>query len=316
MTIEQVLSRVPVTQNVVFSLINVHHAFALAMLGANRETATSLARLIGYDEEPDACLKLVKSKLDDFNQLDSINQSAAVFVNKRYKLKSGYVSSAAKELDSIIDSINVSSPKKAAAKINQWFEMQISGKIGMRKKIEALVGSRKIDSFVKPDFINALTLVILASTTLFKGRWAAPFTIIEDQTFHSSEGPVKTAFMRVKKRNNFSVFVSDDVTLVGIPYEDDMMMTIAMPPEGKLDGFEQKIRTPNVLLDQCRHQHGEVQVTMPMFSVKSKLDMKDIFTQLGHGVLFDKSVPQNYSRMTDKEVIISDAIHQLVIFIY
>merc|ERR1711892_375435 len=298
MTIEQVLKTVPLTENVVFSLINVHHAFALAMLGADQETAINLARLIGYDDEPQACLKLLRSKLDDFAKLDSINQSAAIFVNGKFKLKSDYVASAAKELDSIIDSINVTSPVAAAAKINKWVESQTNG---------------KIDSLVKPDLINAQTLAILTSTTLFKGSWAAQFEKIEDQTFYASKGPVKTAFMRVKKKKHFSVYVSDDVTLIGIPYKDDMMMTIAMPPEGKLGEFEKNLKSPSLLLDQCRHQRGEVQVTMPMFSVKSELDMKEIFTQLGHGALFDQSVRHNYSRMTDQDVFISDAIHQATI---
>merc|ERR1712193_271993 len=137
----------------------------------------------------------------------------------------------------------------------------------------------KIDDLIKPDVINAQTLAILMSTTLFKGQWAEKFERIDEQTFHGSKGAVKTPFMRLKKKKHFSAFVDDDLTLVGIPYKDDMMMTI----------------------------------TMPMFSVKSELNMKDIFTKMGHGALFDQSIRHNYSRMTDADVFISDAIHQATI---
>ena len=64
------------------------------------------------------------------------------------------------------------------------------------------------------------------------------------------------------------------------------------------------------LLLQCHHARGEVQLTMPLFSLKSELDLKDIFTKLGHGKLFDQSVRHNYSKMTDQDVFISDAVHQ------
>ena len=64
------------------------------------------------------------------------------------------------------------------------------------------------------------------------------------------------------------------------------------------------------LLLQYHHAHGEVQLTMPLFSLKSELDLKHIFTQVGHGQLFDQSVRHNYSKMTDKDVFISDAVHQ------
>lgn len=301
MTIGRILSNVPATDNVVFSLINVHHAFALAMLGADQETAVNLAKLIGYDDDPVECLKQLKHKLDDFAKLDSINQSAGVFVNGQLGLKPDYIESAKKELDSIIDSINVNDPSASAAKINKWVSAKTDG---------------KIDDLIKPDVINAQTLAILMSTTLFKGQWAEKFERIDDQTFHGSKGAVKTPFMRLKKKKHFSAFVDDGLTLVGIPYEDDMMMTIAMP-EGDLGAFEAKLKGPNALVDmminQCHHQRGDVQVTMPMFSVKSELNMKDIFTQLGHSKLFDQSIRHNYSRMTDADVFISDAIHQATI---
>ena len=49
---------------------------------------------------------------------------------------------------------------------------------------------------------------------------------------------------------------------------------------------------------------------MPLFSLKSELDLKDVFTKLGHGKIFDQSVRHNYSKMTDQDVFISDAVHQ------
>ena len=64
------------------------------------------------------------------------------------------------------------------------------------------------------------------------------------------------------------------------------------------------------LLLQCHQAHGEVQLTMPLFSLKSELDLKDVFTKLGHGKIFDQSVRHNYSKMTDQDVFISDAVHQ------
>jgi len=52
---------------------------------------------------------------------------------------------------------------------------------------------------------------------------------------------------------------------------------------------------------------------MPLFSLKNELDLKDVFTKLGHGKLFDQSVRHNYSKMTDQDVFISDAVHQATI---
>jgi len=300
MTIGKILSTQP-DGNVVFSLININHAFGLAMLGADKETADSLAKLIGYDDKPDECLTILKEKLADFAQLDSVQQSAGVFVNDKFKLKADYLNLASKELGSSADSIDVSNAEKAADKINDWVKLKTDN---------------KIKDLIKPDVISELTLAILLSTTLFKGDWAEQFEKVTDiDTFHTSNGKVKAEFMRLKKKNHFSVSIQDKLTMVTIPYKDEMMMTIMMPELGGLAELEKSLVGNKIeeLLQQCHHARGEVQLTMPLFSLKSELDLKDVFTKLGHGKVFDQSVRHNYSKMTDQDVFISDAVHQATI---
>ena len=223
MKIGKMLSTQP-NGNVVFSLINIIHAFGLAMLGADEETADSLAKLIGYDDKPDACLTFLKEKLADFADLDSVQQSAGVFVNDKFSLKRSYLNAASKELGSTADSIDISNAEKAADKINNWVKIKTDD---------------KIKDLIKPDVISELTLAILLSTTLFKGDWAKKFEKITDvDTFHTSNGKVKTQFMRIKKKNHFAVSIQDKLTMVSIPYKDEMMMTIMMPELGGLAELE------------------------------------------------------------------------------
>merc|ERR1711937_790727 len=254
MTIGKILSTQP-NGNSVFSLINIHHAFGLAMLGADKETADSLAKLIGYHDKPDQCLSILKEKLTDFSSLDSVQQSAGIFVNDKFTLKANYLDAASKELGSVADSIDVSNAGKAADKINDWVK---------------------------------------------KG---------------TADRKVKTEFMRLKKKNHFAVSLQDNLTMVSIPYKDEMMMTIMMPKLGGLAELEKSLEEKNIdeLLLQCHHARGEVQLTMPLLSLKNELDLKDVFTKLGHGKLFDQSVRHNYSKMTDQDVFISDAVHQATI---
>jgi len=226
MTIGKILSTQP-NGNSVFSLINIHHAFGLAMLGADKETADSLAKLIGYHDKPDQCLSILKEKLTDFSSLDSVQQSAGIFVNDKFTLKANYLDAASKELGSVADSIDVSNAGKAADKINDWVKKRTAD---------------KIKDLVKPDVISDMTLAILLSTTLFKGDWAEKFDKVTDiDTFHTADGKVKTEFMRLKKENHFSASLQDNLTMVSIPYKDEMMMTIMMPELGGLAELEVRI---------------------------------------------------------------------------
>merc|ERR1719204_1876233 len=103
--------------------------------------------------------------------------------------------------------------------------------------------------------------------------------------------------------------------MVSFPYKDEMMMTIMMPEIKDQAEYKKSLEGNKIeeLLQQCHHARGEVQLTMPLFSLKSELQMKDVFTELGHGKVFDQSVRHNYSKMTDQDVFISDAVHQATI---
>jgi len=52
---------------------------------------------------------------------------------------------------------------------------------------------------------------------------------------------------------------------------------------------------------------------MPKFNLKSELDLKQMFSSFGHEKLFSQAVQHNYSKMTDSDVFISDAVHQATI---
>jgi len=298
MTIEKVLATKP-NENFVFSLINIHHAFALAMLGADGETAGELAKLIGYDEDPSKCLDGLKQKLADFASLSSINQSAGVFINDKMSLKEAYLQSAKSELGAIADSFDASNSEKSAEKINQWVSSKTAG---------------KINDIIKPTFITSNTLSILLSTTLFKGTWAEEFCPDDHKVFYTQPGKsTETKFMKLSKKRHFNSYIGDDLTMVGIPYDDDMTMTLLMPKLGELSNFEKNLNNIPELLEQCRFTNGEVVLKMPKFNLKSELDLKQMFSSFGHGKLFSQAVQHNYSKMTDSDVFISDAVHQATI---
>ena len=72
-----------------------------SILGADGETASELAKLIGYDEDPQKCLEDLKEKLADFASLASINQSAGIFIDDKVCLKEAFRQSAKSELGAI-----------------------------------------------------------------------------------------------------------------------------------------------------------------------------------------------------------------------
>jgi len=273
------------------------------MLGADGETARQLAKLIGFDSDPEKCLTLLKEELATFAELPSVSQSAGAFVNHEMSLKETYLNETQKHLGCLADSIDVSQPPDAAAKINKWVSDQTQG---------------KIDDIIKASMINANTLAVLMSTTLFKGLWKEEFKSTDSvDTFHTAKDEsIKVPFMQLSKKNHFSVFVEDDLSVIKIPYKDEMQMTLVMPPLGHMSTFEAEFKNDGYfrdLLAKCHTPRGEVQLTMPKFKISSEMDLKQVFTKLGHGKLFDVSVNHDYSKMATGPVAISDAVHQATV---
>ena len=101
--------------------------------------------------------------------------------------------------------------------------------------------------------INANTLAVLMSTTLFKGFWKAEFQPCDhvDTFYTAPEKSVKVPFMQLNKKNHFSVFVDQerDFKVVSVPYKDEMKMTLVVPPLGQLSSFEVRIELQKVFLD-------------------------------------------------------------------
>jgi len=120
--------------------------------------------------------------------------------------------------------------------------------------------------------------------------------------------------MRVKAKGAFGTSISDDVTLCNIPYaEDNLTMTFLMPQN--LCEFEAHMSREGLqeLFSRIRLQRGDVTLAMPKFKMEKRWNLKQTFSQLGFGDLFDSARKHDYSGLTDEDIFIGDAVHSATI---
>lgn len=288
--------------NCIFSPINIAHAFNLLLHGAQGETEKEIVKILGYSSAEE-CGVAISECLAACNR-DSVKRAANLFLNQNCSLSNDYLAKVNEKLDAKVSNVDYSNSIKAAEIINDW----VSG------KTDGL-----IDSLVSPDMLSDLTLLTLVTAILFKGKWEEKFETDQDRPFGKKSTPAAEQssykFMKLKKKNYFGHFEDDDGhQVIDIPYKDGLKMTIILPNEA-LDELESTLDCHKIkfYFDQVFASGREIMVRMPKFKFGTTYDLKKTLVGLGHGKLFDQSIRHDYSKMTNSDIFISDAIHKATI---
>jgi serpin B len=238
---------------------------------------------------------------------DSIKRAANVFLNHKFDLHQQYVTATNEKLGAEVSKVDYSNAVAAAGLINDWVSSKTDG---------------LIDTLISPDMVSSMTLLTLVTAILFKGKWEEKFEADGERDFKtgSTSGAdviKKAKFMKLKKKNLFGHFEDDDLTqVIDIPYQDGLKMTVIMPGNDQsLDQFESGLTSQKMshYFQEVFPSGREIILKMPKFKFGVTYDLKKTLVSLGHGKLFDQSIKHDYSKMTDQDVFISDAIHKATI---
>ncbi len=161
---------------------------------------------------------------------------------------------------------------------------------------------------------DARTVMALASTIYFKGRWTDTFseTATKPETFHGADGDTTADFMH--SGDTGMVYWGEDFTATTRPMENGATMWLVLPDEDKtvddvLSGREVYEMTASKGVWE-NSKNMTVNLAMPKFDVSSEMDLIEGLRQLGVNDVFDHTV-SDFTPMSEelKEVYVSRAEH-------
>jgi serpin B len=189
-------------------------------------------------------------------------------------------------------------PAAALEYINHWVEEQTRG---------------KIKDLLKPQNINAHTVLILTNAIYFKALWASPFLpqLTKPDDFHASASEkVRVDMMHLSGKFRYA----EDATAqtLELPYQGgDLAMVIVLPRSN--DGLSQLEASLSLAkLDGSLKTLASrrVEVSLPRFKLTAECELKDALSALGMPAAFD-SRQADFSGMTGKrELAISAVVHK------
>jgi len=294
-------------KNIIFSPVSVSLALALLEAGAENQTRSQMRYVLVKRGSSDSDTSKIYQSIQKQLLLQNEEKVKLNVVNGFYhqdqiNLKEGYLNFVRQCFETVVDKCNFRGDAGGCRnQINSWV---------------ANATSQKIPELFQGDSINQDTVAVLANAVYFKAAWedTFPSMLISDSPFYrfGRENDEQT----VKYLNNDDQYLysqTNTVSIVGIPYKGgDFHMFIILPK--KRDGLEEVERTftgTELLFLINRTKMNEVQVKIPKFKVKTRVDLKPILVSLGLKDMFDSHA--NFSRMTNSRLLVDAAVHEAFI---
>jgi len=244
------------------------------------------------------CIESISKNLSQVP--DEVSVAAKLFIAENFKIKPPFDKNASSLLSEnhAAQNLKFSESLESAKIINKWISENTEG---------------KIEELVKPESLNSLTRMIIASAIVFKGKWKKPFGEPFDGAFGSDRKPVE--YISSNEKGHFRCSVSDEISICSIPYQKENLWMTLLMPSGSLSDFEKNLTSSKLeeLLSRPRLARGPTNITIPKFKIACETNLKDQLSKLGFGDLFDESKKHNYASLTDEDIFLSDAIHSATI---
>ncbi|MFH1104253.1 MAG: serpin family protein [Actinomycetota bacterium] len=302
-------------ENLVFSPLSVHLALAMALGGAQGETATQMEgalRVAGIDPARlhaalnglDAALtsrNLTEPPVDDREQKVQVSVVNSLWGQEGFAFLSEYLDLLATNYGAGIRLVDFqTAAEEARVAINDWVAAQTND---------------RITDLIPQGAIDALTRLVLVNAVYLDATWAAPFShdATSDAPFTLLDGTEVTV---PTMHQSLSTLYGegDGWRAIDLPYTGgELSLLVVMPDDGRFDEVEAALSAG--LLEQVRASlaASEVSLSLPKFEIRTQTGLSEALQGLGMIDAFDPNAADFSGISTADQLYVSDVIHEAFI---
>lgn len=297
--------------NLIYSPYSIFQALLMTGAGAQGETASQMASVLGVDVNDPAIHNLMNALnkaltaqpeyLEESAQPLIFNIANALWAQKDYHFEQAFLDTLSANYNAGLKLVDFNKPEDARALINLWVAAQTND---------------KIKDLIPEGVLSNMTRLVLTNAIYFKGAWANQFEEkdTQDGSFTLTDGSNKTVpFMH----GNFTIsaLVSERIQAIRLPYESGTYAMAAIMPSADFAEFEQQLTAADLeqILSDLQHSSAKVDISMPKFQAESSLGLAEILAGLGMPDAFDAQ-KADFSGMTGKpDLMIGSVLHKATI---
>ena len=298
-------------QNMIFSPHSISYALAMTYAGAGGQTAEEMRTILEINQD-DLTFHQNWNNLDQWlaartkeiqaNSPDyQLRLTNAVWAQQNYPFNNSYLDLLSSFYGSGLHTVDFNGfPEPSRLEINNWVAENTN---------------QKIIELISEGAIKPLTRMVLVNAIYLNAPWKQAFNteFTTKQSFFKMDQQAVDVEM-MEKTINLPYLVTDQISMVEIPYiGDDLAMVLLMPESKSFDSFVSALDESMVSDLISQKTWGEVNLKIPRFKAENKFQLNNVLEKLGMKQAFDPNLA-NFSAMAEgNDLYIDQVIHQAVI---
>ena len=274
-------------ENFNYSPASLYFAMAIAANGANGDTQKEILDLMNLSSKEDLSeVTTLYRLLYKDNEAFKLKIANSVWLDDSFTFKEDFIRAAQDEHYAQIYTADL--PKKETGEaIGKWISEHTNGTL--EPKVEL------------PD----RTIMTIVNTVYFNDKWSSPFDaqMTEKGTFHAASGDIPVDFMK-KSGTGAGVVKNDEYQKVTLGFTGGSRIMFIMPTDSSSVGDLMKdTERLAAMIDEPGQSVGKLHLTLPKFTFKTDIDIKEALEQMGVTNMF--SGMADFSNMSDDPARIS-----------
>ncbi len=282
-------------KNIIYSPLSIKYALNMLKEGANGETRTQIEKVIS---------NLSLTKYENIDKILSLANCIYIRDNYRKYIKEEYKNKLIEKYNS---EVNYDAFENAE-NINKWIE----------KKTLGIIPNIIDDNTVN----NPNTKMLLINALAIDMAWDTPFSTNKTRgaDFYLTNGNKILATMMSKNTSDDNVLYYKDKKITALSmnlekYENTQLQFIALMPSGNLPDYINNLTTDEIdsilrKLKPASTAEQGIDISIPKFSYKYDLKLKDDLIKLGIKSAFQESADFSGITTEPSGLYISDALHK------
>ncbi len=299
-TIKQLANNLPTDQNVFISPLSIDLALSMVYNGANGKTKNDMANVLGLSQFNIYQINQYNGSLIQTLNTGggfALNVANSLWVDQGNTFIPQFLQTTQKYYNAVAKSINFQDPASADT-INTWASNKTNGKI-----------THVVDS----NTLQQQKLALIDSV-YFNAKWKDEFDPKQTTTkpFYLQNGQTEQVQMMTKYTQD-SYIETPTFQAVELPYINGNIAMDVFLPKISMRQFISTLSETDLrqYFSQLLQSTGKVQGTidLPKFTMNYNQDLKDVLSQMGMSIIFDRSLADFTHMLQGNDLYVSSVQH-------
>ncbi|MEC0093324.1 serpin family protein [Paenibacillus macquariensis] len=287
------------TKNVIISPYSISTALSLAYNGASSDTATQMAKALGWGgttlEKLNRANEQQRKLLEHSDEGVELSIANSIWYQEGIEIRPSFLNTGENSYKAEINAEDNLSSSRTLDNINDWVKKNTQDKI----------------TSILSEPLSIDTLSILINAIYFKGTWEHPFSedFTEARPFTMGDGSIQNVQM-MQQTHDFPYEETADWQAIHLPYGDGRMSMLIILPrkQSTIDTFVQQLAKDSSPLHKS-FESKHVHISLPRFTADYAKTLNQALQTLGMSDAFDPR-KADFSQMSTEPLYISEVLHK------